>query len=368
MSVIMDGLASKGSENQCPRGSCSGLGKQDEEQPTFKICNKCGMRFTSASKNVRRRLLEQSNRQTQSPHPISDNQKHGCQSDFNSESNHRKLDEEPNELPDEEDTDMESAEKASREMKAFRRVHLQDIIVMRSKRREAILAEVTLANASRLKPEIRLAQAVTQFEADLSNEQKTTFRIHRSQVFDASPDSNDIMRLTAEIDRRASRNAGGRCFGPRFTNFLQVVQQFAALGDVVVGGSMNIIALAIWSLSVANFSSYLEKLSTLFMHAGRSAPRYSIMAQLYSRSTRLQSSLSEYFIVVVRLCHQLLKSTQKPTLKLVTSTLNDSDLRVFQTELDFWATSIKEEVTLVEAQKIQEEASTRELQSQGSDG
>jgi ankyrin repeat domain-containing protein 50 len=35
-----------------------------------------------------------------------------------------------------------------------------------------------LANASRLKPEIRLAQAVSQFEADLSNEQKTSFRTY----------------------------------------------------------------------------------------------------------------------------------------------------------------------------------------------
>jgi hypothetical protein len=34
-----------------------------------------------------------------------------------------------------------------------------------------------LANASRLKPEIRLAQAVSQFEADLSSEQKATFRL-----------------------------------------------------------------------------------------------------------------------------------------------------------------------------------------------
>lgn len=105
-----------------------------------------------------------------------------------------------------------------------------------------------LANASRLKPEIRLVQAVSQFEADLSDEQKTTFRAYRSQSRDSSPDPSDVMRLTAEIDRRASANVGNRCFGPRFTNFLQVVQQFAALGDVVVGGSQNLIACGVWSL------------------------------------------------------------------------------------------------------------------------
>jgi hypothetical protein len=40
---------------------------------------------------------------------------------------------------------------------------------------------VMLANASRLKSEIRLAQAVSQFEADLSSEQKATFCTYRSQ-------------------------------------------------------------------------------------------------------------------------------------------------------------------------------------------
>lgn len=56
------------------------------------------------------------------------------------------------------------------------------------------------------------------------------------------------MRLTAEIDRHTGKIVGGRCFGPRFTNVLQAVQQFAALGDIVVGGSQNIIACGVWSL------------------------------------------------------------------------------------------------------------------------
>ncbi len=106
-----------------------------------------------------------------------------------------------------------------------------------------------LANASRLKPEVRLAQAVTQFEADLSDEQLTSFRTYRSQSCDSPPHPSDVMRLTADIDRHASGKVGvGRCFGPRLTNFLQGVQQFAALGDVIVGGSQNLIACGIWSL------------------------------------------------------------------------------------------------------------------------
>lgn len=105
-----------------------------------------------------------------------------------------------------------------------------------------------VSRLSPLKPEIRLAQAVSQFEADLSSEQKNVFYNYRSQSLHSPPDLSDVRRLTAEIDRRASGKVGGRCFGPRFTNFLQVVQQFAALGDVIVGGSQNIIACGVWSL------------------------------------------------------------------------------------------------------------------------
>ncbi|XTI89671.1 hypothetical protein V2W45_1284894, partial [Cenococcum geophilum] len=216
-----------------------------------------------------------------------------------------------------------------------------------------------LANISRLKPEIRLAQAVSQFEADLSSEQKTTFRTYRSQSCDSPPDPKDVMRLTAEIDRKVG---GRRCFGPRLINFLQAVQQYAALGDIVVGSAQNIIASGVWSLVrmslllIVNFCSYLEKMSTLLMTVGRSAPRYQMMALLYPRSKNLQSYLSEYFIVAVRLCHQLLRFTQKSTFGQFASTLSDSDMKTYQSELDLWANTIKEEVNLQMAKKIEEEA------------
>ena len=102
--------------------------------------------------------------------------------------------------------------------------------------------------AAPLKAEIRLAHAVSLFEADLSTEQKATFRTYTSDSRKSPPDIHDVMRLTAEIDLHTGKIIGGRCFGPRLTNVLQAVQQFAALGDIVVGGSQNIIACGVWSL------------------------------------------------------------------------------------------------------------------------
>lgn len=105
-----------------------------------------------------------------------------------------------------------------------------------------------VANASRLKPEIRLAQAVSRFEADLSSEQKDALRTQKSQLQSSPPDQSDIMRLTSEIDKTSGIVAGRRCFGPRLTSFLHAVQQFAALGDIVVGGSQNLVACSVWML------------------------------------------------------------------------------------------------------------------------
>jgi hypothetical protein len=57
------------------------------------------------------------------------------------------------------------------------------------------------------------------------------------------------MRLATEIDRRVTRKmGGGRCFGLRMTNFLCDIQQFATIGDVIIGGSQNFIACGVWSL------------------------------------------------------------------------------------------------------------------------
>lgn len=106
-----------------------------------------------------------------------------------------------------------------------------------------------LAQVEPLKADVRLAQAISQFEADLSAREKDEFRTARTRSCASSPTIQDVMRLTAEIDRCTAHNLrGGRCFGPRFTNVLQSIQQFAALGDIIVGGSQNLIACGVWTL------------------------------------------------------------------------------------------------------------------------
>jgi ankyrin repeat protein len=87
------------------------------------------------------------------------------------------------------------------------------------------------------------------------------------------------------------------------------------------------------------------------MDVGRSAPRYQAIALLYPRSTKLQSYLTEYFIVVVSLCSYLFKFAQKSNVKRFASSLSDAHLKTFQADLDKWASLIKEQMDVSEAQE-----------------
>jgi len=56
-----------------------------------------------------------------------------------------------------------------------------------------------LANAARLTPQIRLAQAVSQFEADLSTEQKANFYQNRDHSSKLPPSISDVMPLRVRL-------------------------------------------------------------------------------------------------------------------------------------------------------------------------
>ncbi|KAF4934464.1 hypothetical protein CGCF413_v001639 [Colletotrichum fructicola] len=222
---------------------------------------------------------------------------------------------------------------------------------------------LALRHAAPLKAQVRLAQAVSEFEASLDGEQKAAFRNARIATKATPPTPSDVMKLTAEIDSRVRKEHGpSRCFGPRLTNVLQAVQQFAALGDTVVGGSQNLVACGVWSavrmmLHMAiGYASYLEKLSLLFMTAGRQAPRYQTLAIIYPQSKDLQRYLSEYFIVIVHICQRMQQYAMKSIFGQFKSSLNDADLKEFQADLEVWGNSIKDEATLLLNQRIQNES------------
>ncbi|KAI0176983.1 hypothetical protein BJ166DRAFT_11800 [Pestalotiopsis sp. NC0098] len=220
-----------------------------------------------------------------------------------------------------------------------------------------------LWSAGPLKPDVRLAQAVSVFEASLSSDEKARLRSSRSQSQNKAPTIDDVMRFTAEVDARARSLLGsGRCFGPRLTYLLQTVQQFAALGDILIGGSQNLIACGVWSvvrmaiMAATVSASTTERLSLLFMTAGKSAPRYQQLALLYAKSRLIRDYLAEYMIIIVQMCHYFHDFSRKSTIGQITSSLSDAKIRNAEEELNRWGQLIKDEASLLLAQTTQDEA------------
>jgi hypothetical protein len=109
---------------------------------------------------------------------------------------------------------------------------------------------LVVSRIGRLKPEVELGKAVADFEAVLTKEQKAGFQMIKTHALSSPPTVRDVMHLTAEIDQKSRHQRGGthRCFGPRFTKILESVQQYASIGDVIIGGSQNLVACGVWAM------------------------------------------------------------------------------------------------------------------------
>jgi ankyrin repeat protein len=114
--------------------------------------------------------------------------------------------------------------------------------------------------------------------------------------------------------------------------------------------------------SVAGYSSYLDKLSSIFMAIGRSAPTQQALSLLYPQSKRLQTHLIEYHVVVVSFCHHVWAFVQRSAVRRIISALSESDMNHFRSDLEKWAKAIKEEVDLLGSQEI---AEVKTLMSKG---
>ncbi|EXL97681.1 hypothetical protein NOF04DRAFT_6872 [Fusarium oxysporum II5] len=217
------------------------------------------------------------------------------------------------------------------------------------------MADPSRAAAS-LKPDIRLAQAISMLLANLPDEQRRSFRTQGEEL--SPPTITDVMRVVAEVDMvtRGKQKGSSRAFGPRLTNFLEAVQEFASIGEVVLGGSMSSLAASVWLIvrltimMLAEYPRWLEKVSTMLMSAGRTAPRRMEISMFYARSKHLQSCLHEYFSVVVHTCHYIVKSLQSSIFAKFISFATDSKLKGYESDLERWATMIKEEMKILQSQ------------------
>ncbi|KAJ3462145.1 hypothetical protein MRS44_010698 [Fusarium solani] len=219
---------------------------------------------------------------------------------------------------------------------------------------------------AKLKPEIRLAQAISEFNASLNNKnQRARFKNLQSQ---SPPSPDDIIRLTEEINRDGARaHRSWRPYGTRLVAILERMRQFAPIGDVLVGGSQNLIACGVWAVvrlsleASLSFLSYFENVTNMMMRLGRSLSLHKDFAMLFPKCSTLQSYMCEYTIVMVNICAKIVHNCAKSALSQLAASLTstfDATFKPLESDLTTWAMLIEKRATVLLAKA--------ELQSQSS--
>lgn len=104
--------------------------------------------------------------------------------------------------------------------------------------------EVILSQSSKFKAQVRLNMAVKAFYESLSTENKAIFNSYRDAAHATAPGLEDIRHIAADINRNE-----GKPRGDRFKRVMEALQQFVAVGDVVIGSTQNMLAAGVWSVA-----------------------------------------------------------------------------------------------------------------------
>ncbi|KAG8525640.1 uncharacterized protein KY384_000400 [Bacidia gigantensis] len=211
---------------------------------------------------------------------------------------------------------------------------------------------LAIAQAAQLKPELKLSQALHEYETILSDEER--FRLHSQ----GPPDAMAAIKLTTLIDEKCNSDRR-QCMGPRLITFLESVQQFNNVVDGFVSSRPEVAALA-----ANNLTTYFDQLSTLLMNIGRQCPRIHELGSLYP-SVGLQRALCEYYVSVIRLCKHIKQSLQKSVYLQLSKALLVSfktEFGPYEAEIAIISEAVREEVQLasMQAQKLENELQARE--------
>ncbi|MCJ1242371.1 hypothetical protein MMC14_010379 [Varicellaria rhodocarpa] len=92
-------------------------------------------------------------------------------------------------------------------------------------------------------PSQKLNDAISEYMEILNDDDKKKFRDFSGT---SPPSEDDVIRLTAEIDRDFQKHhRSNRCVGVRLTTVLQTIQKYSIVVDHFVGGSQSPIASAV---------------------------------------------------------------------------------------------------------------------------
>lgn len=97
---------------------------------------------------------------------------------------------------------------------------------------------LAFTNAAPLKPDVKLNQALVDYEKVLFDNERAQLRA------EGAPDTMAAIAFTAVIDKECTKGRR-RCMGPRLITFLESVQQFSRVIDTFVTSHPEFAAL-VW--------------------------------------------------------------------------------------------------------------------------
>ncbi|KAK1958845.1 hypothetical protein LY78DRAFT_663177 [Colletotrichum sublineola] len=213
-----------------------------------------------------------------------------------------------------------------------------------------------------LKPEVRLAQAISEFSASLRDDKDAHIRFKNLQTR-SPPDATEILRLTEELNRDGARQH--RSWSPLATRLVAVLEricQFAPIGDVLVGGAQNLLAAGIWAairlaleLSLG-YVSYFDKVTAMLLRIGQSLSLHQDFALLFPQCRQIQTWMCEYTVVMVDICKKVV--THVGNLKSLRSQLQTIFFTSFDSEFKPLEKSLVELGRLIEKRCVVLAAST----------
>ncbi|KAF4777265.1 NACHT domain-containing protein [Colletotrichum scovillei] len=216
-----------------------------------------------------------------------------------------------------------------------------------------------VATVGKLKPEIRLAQTISEFSVSLKRHQDDSHIRFKNLQTRSPPTAMEVLRLTEEINRDgAHRHRSWRPNATRLVTVLERIRQFAPIGDVLVGGAQNLLASGVWAtvrmtLEISlSFLSYFDKVSTLLMRIGKSSSLHKDFALLFPTCRQTQAYMCEYVIVFIKICKKITidahKSFASHLATSFTSTF-DSVFKPLEDDLRSWGQLIENRVAVLVA-------------------
>lgn len=228
------------------------------------------------------------------------------------------------------------------------------------------LATTSKGSSSRtLTPEQRLIDAISRFGLLLdsfgtSKSLKATFKTLKTQK---PPTAADIIGLTEEINRDGQRmHPQWKPYGSRLLRVLEQLQIFTKTGDVLIGGSQNMIASGVWaavklSLQLAiGQLNFFDQVSSLLMRVGKTVSVQSSLVHLFPSSAPLHDFSREYLIVLVQFCGRVVTlASQSLGAKILSSftTSFEREFKDFEGDLNKWATLIDQQWRVLMAESLQ---------------